>query len=100
MPCSAKAIEVARHTMMLTELYYYYANHQAAKAATPSSFNASPTGIKVACTAALISTFNIGHDHKTAHNRVPSLDRPSTNGLAGKPQEKRDGPRRQTQSRP
>jgi hypothetical protein len=37
--------------MMLTELYYYYANHQTAKAATQSAFNVFPTGIRVACTA-------------------------------------------------
>ena len=86
--------------MMLTELYYYYANHQAAKAVTPSSFKASPTPITVARTAALISTFNLGHNEKTAHDCELSLDSPSTSGLAGKPQEKRDGPRRQTQSRP
>jgi hypothetical protein len=86
--------------MTLTELYYYYANHQAAKVATPSSFNASLIGIKVTRTAAFIPTFNIGPNHKTVHNCVLSLDRPSTGRLAGIPQEKRDGPRRQTQSRP
>lgn len=37
--------------MMLTELYYYYAHHQTAKAATQSAFNAFLTGIRVACPA-------------------------------------------------
>jgi hypothetical protein len=86
--------------MKLTELYYYYANHPAAKAATRSAFNASQIIIKFPCTAAVISTFNIRLNHKTAHDCEPSLDRPSRSRLAGKPQEKRDGPRRQTQSRP
>lgn len=86
--------------MMLTELYYYYANHPAAKAATRSAFNASPIITKVPCTAAVISTFSIHRNHETAHDCEPSLDRSSTVRLAGKRQEQRDGPRRQTQSRP
>jgi hypothetical protein len=86
--------------MMLTELYYYYANHPAAKAATGAAFHVSPTSIKGACATAVISTFNIRHNHRTAHDCEPSLDSPSRSRLAGKPQEKRDGPRRQTQSRP
>ncbi len=79
--------------MMLTELYYYYANHPAAKAPGRTAFNCSPTNAKAVCIAGIIATFNIVHDHKTASGLEWLLDSQSQNGLAGKPKAKRDGPR-------
>ena len=84
-PSSAKAIEV-RNTMMLTELYYYYGNHQAAKAGSRPVFSFSPTTEKAACTAAVISASDIRRNRETAAECEASLDRPSTNELAGESQ--------------
>ena len=71
--------------MMLTELYYYYANHPAAKAPGRAIFNCSPASTKAACTAGVSATFNSVHDHETAHSLEWLLDSQSRNGLAGKP---------------
>src|SRR5260370_39622239 len=86
---SAKAIEV-RNTMMLTELYYYYGNHPAAKAASRLAISFSPTAEKAACTTAVISASDLRRNHQTAREPELSLDRQSRNKLTGKPPKKRD----------
>ncbi len=78
--------------MMLTELYYYYANHPPAKAASQATFNYPPTGAKDACAAATITTFNIRHNCETAHNIEWLFDRLSADRLAGKPKTKAGRP--------
>ena len=70
--------------MMLTELYYYYANHPGSDSCHPIRIQCLSNQHKNACAAAIISTLNIRHNHRTAHDWAPSLDSPSTNELAGK----------------
>jgi hypothetical protein len=69
--------------MMLTELYYYYANYPAAKAASQAAFDRAPTGAKPLSSAGIIATFNSLHDHETAHDPALLLDSQSRDGLAG-----------------
>src|SRR5712692_8017654 len=73
---SAKAIEV-RNAMMLTELYYYYGNNPAAKAASRLAFRFSPTTEKAACTMAVISASDRRRNRETAPECELSLDRQS-----------------------
>ena len=86
--------------MMLTELYYYYGNHPAAKAASRLAFSFSLTAEKAARTTAVISASDLRRNRETAREFEVSLGRQSRNELTGKPQKKRDDPRHQTQSRP
>jgi hypothetical protein len=69
--------------MMLTEPYYYCANHPAAKAVSRTTFNFAPAGTKAACAVPVIATFNSRHNHKTARSGAVLLDSQSRNGLAG-----------------
>jgi hypothetical protein len=79
--------------MMLTELYYYYANPPTVKAPGGVAFDFFPTSAKAVCTAGVITTFNNVHDHETAHDLEWLLDSRSRDGIAGKSRTKRDGPR-------
>jgi chromosomal replication initiation ATPase DnaA len=83
--------------MMLTELYYYYANHPAAKVASSSL---SPTAGKAACTTAVMPAAELRRDHETALECELSLDRQSRNQLTERLQTKRDGPRLATRTAP
>jgi Bacterial dnaA protein helix-turn-helix len=83
--------------MMLTELYYYYANHPTAKAARSSL---SPTAGKAAGTTAVMSAADLRRNRETAPECELSLDRQSRNELTGTLQKQRDGPRRQTRTAP
>ena len=69
--------------MMLTELYYYYANYPAAKAASRTVFDCAPISAKPLSGAGIIATFNNVHDHETARSLAFLLDSQSRDGLAG-----------------
>src|SRR5713101_7010316 len=52
--------------MTLTELYYYYGNHPAAKAGNTRAFSFSPTTEKAASTTAVISACGLRRNRETA----------------------------------
>ncbi len=86
--------------MMLTELYYYYGNHPAAKAASRLAFSFSLTAEKAARTTAVISASDPRRNRETARESELSLDKQSGNKLTGKPQKSGTARVRKTQSRP
>ncbi len=79
--------------MMLTELYYYYGNHPAAKAVSRLAFSFSLTAEKAARTTAVISASALRRNRETALESELSLDSESRNKVTGTATKKRDGPR-------
>jgi hypothetical protein len=86
--------------MMLTELYYYYANHPAAKAASRQAIKLFAAIEKAASFMAVMPASEHHHNRETTNEFELSLDRRSRNELTGTLQTKRDGPRLQTQTAP